>query len=125
MALRPFWPLCGLSCVFLPPYATLRLAIGTIKGMKKPQLLSNPLSTDVLIFMGENRTCTYVKKCLLEVFSYGMLFLLFMREQKIYIFEFTSQLFIDQFLTESLYCLCYLYKNDNINSGGHNFFRRQ
>ena len=44
MALRPFWPLSGLSCIFLLPYAALRLAIGTIRGMKKPQLLSNPLS---------------------------------------------------------------------------------
>ena len=43
MALRPFWPLSGLSCVFLLPDATLRLATGTIRGMKKPQLLSNPL----------------------------------------------------------------------------------
>ena len=60
--------------------------------------------------MGEDRTCTYVKNCLLEVFSYGMLFFLFFREQKFYIFEFTSHLFIDQFLTESLYCLCYLFK---------------
>lgn len=112
MALRPFWPLSGLSCVFLLAYATLRLATGTIRGMKKPQLLSkSPVKiTDVLIFMGENRTCTCVKKCLLEVFSYGMLFLLFFREQKIYILEFTSHLFIDQFLTESLYYLCYLFK---------------